>query len=505
MKSVFPENLSLCYYLAMCGLIGVYGHKYITQDVYDGLVTLQHRGQDATGIITYDGAFHVRKDFGMVKDVFHTRHMRRLQGYAGIGHTRYATIGTGDIEEVQPFMGPSPFGVMLAHNGNLFNSAELKKEIFEKDHRLVNSDSDGEVLLNLFTKELSKQNPPALLPLHVWQAVESVYKRARGAYSVVSYVAGQGMIGFRDPHGIRPLILGKRDDAKGATYMFASESVTLEILGFTPLPNIEAGEAVFIDETTRTVHRKKIVAVTATPCAFEYIYFARPDSVIDGISVYAARLKMGEALALKIKEANIDIDVVMPVPDSGRTASFMVADVLGVPYREGLIKNRYIGRTFIMPENEGRKRSVRFKLNPVESEIKGKSILLVDDSIVRGNTSRQIIELMKNIGARKVYFASYAPAVIHPNVYGIDIPTRTELIAVQKTTEEVCAELGADGLFYGTTEDLLHACLSSGTGTITDLDMSCFDGIYKTGDVTSEILARQELTRTNERLAPKIY
>lgn len=483
----------------MCGVIGAYGHGYVAQDIYDGLVTLQHRGQDAAGIVTYDGRFRVRKDFGLVKDVFHTRHMKRLQGYAGIGHTRYATIGTGDIEEVQPYMGPSPFGVMLAHNGNLFNAVELKKEIFEKDHRLVNSDSDGEVLLNLFTKSLSKQSAHTVEPEHVWQAVESIYARAKGAYAVVAYIAGQGMVAFRDPKGIRPLIMGKREDERGTMYMFASESVTLDILGFTTIGDVGAGEAVFIDEKTRTPIRKQIRNEVPTPCIFEFVYFARPDSVIDGISVYEARINMGKVLAEEIAQAEHDIEVVMPIPDSGRTASFMIADTIDRPYREGLVKNRYIGRTFIMPETAGRKRSVRFKLNPVPREIAGNSILLVDDSIVRGNTSKQIIEMVRGVGAKKVYLASYAPPVMYANVYGIDIPTRDELIAANRTLPEIAKEIGADGLFYGTIAGMKQACLDAGDGAIKEFDMSCFDGVYTTGDVTDEVLERQEAARMAER------
>ena len=333
----------------MCGIIGLYGHEYVAQDAYDGLVTLQHRGQDAAGLVTYDGAFHMRKDFGLVKDVFHTRHMRRLKGWAAIGHTRYATIGTGDAIELQPFVGPSPFGVTLAHNGNLFNAAELKKEIYEDDHRLVNSESDGEVLLNLFTKALTKQDPDMIEAEHVWNAVESVYTRAQGAYSVVSYIGGQGMVGFRDPKGIRPLILGVRSSGTKKEYMFASESSTLDIMEFEIIGDVGAGEAIFIDEKTRKIHRKYIRNEQMTPCIFEYVYFAKPDTVMNGISVYQARMNMGTKLAQKIKTMNLSIDAVMPVPDSGRTATFAVADELGVPYREGLARNRYVGRTFIMP------------------------------------------------------------------------------------------------------------------------------------------------------------
>ncbi len=485
----------------MCGIVGIYGHEYVAQDVYDGLVTLQHRGQDAAGIMTYDGdKFKVRKDYGLVKDIFHTRHMRRLTGYVGIGHTRYATIGTGDLEEVQPFLGSAPFGVMMAHNGNLFNSHELKKEIFEKDHRMVNSDSDGEVLLNMLTKALTKQNAEQIKAEHIWKAVESVYSRSKGAYSVLTYIAKQGFLAFRDPHGIRPMVFGKRENGITTEYIFASESVTLDILGFEYIDDVKAGEAVFIDEKERKVHRKMITNKTATPCVFEYVYFARPDSIINGISVYKSRMRMGQKLAKKIQAANLDIDVVMPVPDSSRSAALALADALDIKYREGLVKNRYIGRTFIMPGQETRKKSIRYKLNPMPLEIKDKKILLIDDSIVRGNTSRKIIEMVKNAGAKKIYFASYAPPVAYPNLYGIDIPTRKELIAANCDEDEICRQIGADALFFGDKQDMMDSCLE-GNPDITDMDMSCFDGVYKTGDIDEEVLRLQSESRSSERVS----
>ena len=482
----------------MCGVLGIYGHDYIAQDVYDGLVTLQHRGQDAAGMITYDGRFRERKDFGLVKDVFRTRHMRRLTGYVGIGHTRYATIGTGAVEEVQPFLSSSPFGLMLAHNGNVFNSYELKKEIFEKDHRLVNSDSDGEVLLNLFSKSLTRMNVDKIKPEHIYKAVQSVYDRAKGAYSVVAYMGNQGMVAFRDPHGIRPLVFGKRQNGMKMDYIFASESVTLDILGFELIGDVGPGEAVFIDEDTREVHRKFVDKKKHIPCVFEYVYFARPDSILNGISVYKSRIRMGKKLAKQIKAANLDIDVVMPVPDSARTAALAISEELDIKYREGLVKNRYIGRTFIMPGQKSRKKSIRYKLNPMRLEIEGKKILLIDDSIVRGNTSRQIVEMMRGAGVEKIYLASYAPPVVAQNLYGIDIPTKEELIAANATVPEICKMIGADELFYGTIEDMLKACVE-GNPEVTDMDMSCFDGKYKTGDVTDEILREQSESRTNEK------
>jgi amidophosphoribosyltransferase len=482
----------------MCGIVGVYGHDYVAQDVYDGLVTSQHRGQDAAGMITYDGKFHSRKDVGLVKDVFHTRHMRRLQGYVGIGFTRYATIGVGGVEEVQPFLGSAPYGVVTAHNGNLFNSHELKEEIFRKDHRLVNSDSDGEVILNLFTKALTKQNAEKIEAKHIWKAVESVQTRAKGAYSVVSYIAKQGMVAFRDPHGIRPLIFGKRDNGLTTDYIFASESVTLDILGFEIIDDLGPGEAVFIREEDRKVFRKSVMPKKFTPCIFEYVYFARPDSILNGISVYKSRMRMGTKLGKRIKKEKLDIDVVMPVPDSSRSAAFAIADELDLKYREGLVKNRYIGRTFIMPGQKVRKKSIRYKLNPMPLEIKGKNILLVDDSIVRGNTSRKIIEMVRGAGAKKVYFCSYSPPIISPNIYGIDIATKEELIAVGNTEEEIGKMIGADRLFYGTLNDMLKSCLV-GNPKIKDMDMSCFDGVYKTGDVDEEVLRKQAESRKDER------
>ena len=484
----------------MCGVLGIYGHDYVAQDVYDGLVTLQHRGQDACGMMTFDGIFHMRKDLGLVKDVFHTRHMRNLTGYAGVGHTRYSTIGGGSVEDTQPFLGSAPFGVALAHNGNIFNSYELKKEIFEKDHRLVNSNCDAEVLLNMFTKALTKQNADSIQMKHVCKAVESVFDRAKGAYSVVSYIAKQGMVAFRDPHGIRPLVFGKRDNGLTTDYIFASESVTLDVLGFEMIGDVEAGEVVFIDEKTRTVNRKKLASKKHIPCIFEYIYFARPDSLLNDISVYKSRLRMGEALADVIKKKKLDIDVVMPVPDSSKTAAVALAERLGIKYREGLVKNRYIGRTFIMPGQKIRKKSIRYKLNPMKLEIKDKNILLVDDSIVRGNTSRQIIQLVKAAGAKKVYFVSYSPPVSSPCLYGVDIPTYDELIGAGNTIEEIREFIGADELIYQSVDDMFRAC-DVGTPKVKDFCMGCFDGKYKTGDIDDDVLKENASQRCGDKIS----
>lgn len=481
----------------MCGITGIYSQDYVAQDVYDALVTLQHRGQDAAGLVTYDGKFHMCKGIGLVKDVFHTRHMRELTGYAGLGFNRYATMGSGSLDSVMPFISPSAYGVTLVFNGNVFNAAELKKEIFEKDHRLVNSDSDGEVMLNIFTKSLSNQNPEKIKPEHVWKAVESVFKRCKGAYAVIGYIAKQGMFAFRDPHGIRPLVFGKRAGLV-PEYIFASESVTLDILGYEYLDEVGNGEAIFIEEGTRKVHRKKLMNKKFSPCLFEYVYFARPDSIINGISVYKSRMRMGKKLAKKIKKAGLEIDAVMPVPDSSRTAAFAVADELGLQYREGLVKNRYIGRTFIMPGQKIRKKSIRYKLNPMPLEIQGKKVLLIDDSIVRGNTSKQIIDMVRGAGAKKVYFASYSPPIMSPNLYGIDIASKDELVAVGHSNEEIRKVIGADALFYGDLKDVFAACVE-GNPKVKDLDMSCFDGRYVTGDVTEEVLKKQAEARNAQR------
>jgi len=484
----------------MCGVLGIYGHDYVAQDIYDGLVTLQHRGQDACGMVTFDGGFHMRKDLGLVRDVFHTRHMRNLTGYVGIGHTRYSTIGGGDSEDAQPFLGTAPFGVALAHNGNLFNAYELKEEIFKKDHRLVNSNCDAEVLLNLFTKALTKQNADKIDATHIWKAVESVYKRAKGSYSVVSYIAKQGMVAFRDPHGIRPLVFGKRDIGLKTEYIFASESVTLDVLGFELIGDVGPGEAIFIDEKTREVKRKEIMKKHHIPCIFEYIYFARPDSILNDISVYKSRIRMGEALVDQIKAKKLEIDVVMPVPDSSKTAAAALAEKLGIKYREGLVKNRYIGRTFIMPGQKIRKKSIRYKFNPMKLEFKGKNVLLVDDSIVRGNTSRQIIQLIRDAGAKKIYFASYSPPVISPCLYGVDIPTSEELIAASSSIDDICKFIGADELIYASVDDMFKAC-AAGTRKVDDFCMACFDKKYKTGDIDEKTLEENSASRSCDRIS----
>ncbi len=486
----------------MCGVLGIISNSPVSQDIYDGLMTIQHRGQDAAGMMTYDGNFRIRKNMGLVRDVFHTRHMRNLTGNVGIGHTRYSTIGSGGPNDAQPFLGQSPFGVMLAHNGNVFNSPELKKELFEKDHRLINSDCDAEIILNLFTKALTKSlrkdKTSKIKPIHIWKSVESVYKRAKGAYSVVAYIAGCGMVAFRDPHGIRPLLFGKRVEGLIPDYIFTSESIALNLLGFELVRDVGPGEAIFIDEKTKKISSKVISKKIHIPCIFEHIYFSRPDSVLDKISVYKSRIRMGKYMAKQVKKAKVDIDVVMPVPDSSRTAAMAIAEELRLPYREGLIKNRYIGRTFIMPGQEIRKKSIRYKLNPMKMEIEGKKILLVDDSIVRGNTSKKIVQVMKDAGAKKVYFASYAPPVQFPCLYGIDIPTRDELIASGSSIEEVRKWIGADKLFYGELDEVKTSALI-GNPKLKDMCMACFDGKYKTGDIDEKMLKKNADIRRKQR------
>ena len=488
----------------MCGALGIFGHQYVAQDMYDGLLTLQHRGQDAAGIITYDGnQFHMKKGLGLVKDVFHTKNMMRLQGNAAIGHTRYSTVGSGAAEDAQPFLSQSFFGVAMAHNGNLFNAWDLKKELFEKDKRLVNSDCDVEVILNVFTKSLSNQKVAKEVRFdNFCKAAMSVFKRCKGAYSVVSYVAKHGMVAFRDPHGIRPLVFGKRKNGLVEDYIFSSESVTLDVLGFERIKDVAPGEIIWIDEDMK-IHSKILTHKKFTPCIFEYIYFARPDSLMNNISVYKARLRMGESLAKQIKDSGLKIDVVMPVPDSSRTAALSLSQKLKLPYREGLVKNRYIGRTFIMPGQEIRKKSIKSKLNAMRLEFEGKNVLLLDDSIVRGNTSKEIVRMCKAAGAKNIYFASYSPPVKHPCVYGLDIPTSQELIAFSSTNEEIRKFIEADALFYADLKDTFKSC-KAGDPTVKDFCMACFDGKYKTGDVTADVLKSVADARLKEKACGKI-
>lgn len=484
----------------MCGIVGVVSQTPVNQLLYDALLLLQHRGQDAAGIATnHSSMFSMYKANGLVRDVFRTRNMRSLQGNTGIGHCRYPTAGSSSEEEAQPFYVNAPFGITLAHNGNLTNQAELKEALFRNDRRHINTNSDSEVLLNVLAHEIQvAANGYSLDAEALFKAVGVVHKRVRGAYAVVAQIAGHGMLAFRDPYGIRPLCLGMNEGEHGIEYMVASESVALEGIGFRFVRDIAPGEAVFIGDDGQLHARQCAENPSLNPCAFEYVYLARPDSVIDGASVYATRLKMGEYLAEKIaKEIPVEeIDVVMPIPDSSRPAAIQLALKLGVEYREGFIKNRYIGRTFIMPGQGMRKKSVRQKLNAIGSEFKGKNVLLVDDSIVRGTTSREIVQMAREAGARKVFFASAAPPVLFPNVYGIDMPTRDELIAYGRTVEEVCKEITADRLVYQDI-DALKRSISDVNPALTNFEASCFDGVYITGDVTPAYLDNLESARHN--------
>ncbi len=467
----------------MCGIIGIVGKQAVTPSIFDALTILQHRGQDAAGIATLEGhRIHLYKGNGLVKDVFPRSELEKLRGMAGIGHVRYPTAGSDNHDESQPFYVNSPYGIVLGHNGNLINAAALKKELFDSDRRHLNTDSDSEALLNVFAHELHRIGPAGMQPEDVFNAVDSLHKRCKGAYSVIALITGKGVLGFRDPHGIRPAVLGYRDTEKGREYAIASESVALDVLDFTLMRDLKPGEAIFITLDGQLHTHESTLAQVACPCIFEYVYFARPDSMLDDISVYKARLRMGEALARKILKEwpDHDIDVVIPVPDTSRTAALPLAYDLNVKYREGFIKNRYIGRTFIMPGQEQRKRSVRQKLNAIDLEFRDKNVLIVDDSIVRGTTSRQIIQMARDAGARKVYFASASPPVRYPNIYGIDMPAPSELIASGRDEKEIEKELGADRLIYQGLDDLIEACREGNAG-ITRFDTSCFSGEYVTG------------------------
>lgn len=483
----------------MCGILGVISHSPANHLLYDGLQVLQHRGQDAAGIATLDNhTFHLHKDNGLVRDVFRTRNMRTLMGNAGIAHVRYPTAGSAvDHNEAQPFYVNSPFGIVLGHNGNLTNVEELKKQLFVDDLRHVNTNSDSEVLLNVLAHELqSKSKGLRLDAKTMFAAVTGVHTRCRGAYAVVAMIAGYGLLAFRDINGIRPLVVGVNETEAGAEYLVASESVALDTLGFKFMRDIAPGEAVFIDFDGNFHSQLCSDHSSLNPCIFEYVYLARPDSVIDGISVYETRLYMGEFLADKLKRVwgDIDIDVVIPIPDSSRPSALQMANRLNIPFREGFVKNRYIGRTFIMPGQAMRKKSVRQKLNAIGVEFKGKNVLLVDDSIVRGTTSREIVQMARDAGALKVYFASAAPPVRFPNVYGIDMPSRDELIATGRSDAEICREIGADNLIYQDLDDL-KAAVRKANPNITNFDASCFDGQYITGDITPGYLDSVEALR----------
>lgn len=491
----------------MCGIIGVVGFSPVNQLIYDGLTLLQHRGQDAAGIVTcQDRKFFLRKANGLVRDVFMAEHMLQLPGNMGIGHVRYPTAGCSSSAEAQPFYVNSPYGIALAHNGNLTNAADLKKEIFRTDLRHVNTESDSEILLNVLAHELQVQGELKINHEHVFKAVSAVHRRCNGGYAVVAMIVGKGILAFRDPHGIRPVVYGKRESSVGTEYMVASESVALDASGFELVRDLDPGEAIYIDDEGNLFTHQCAENPVASPCIFEYVYFARPDSIIDDISVYKARLRMGEKLVNKIKRQrpNHKIDVVIPIPDTSRTAALEVAFHLGVKYREGFIKNRYIGRTFIMPGQKERKKSVRQKLNPIELEFKNKNVLLVDDSIVRGTTSKQIIQMARDAGAKNVYMASAAPPVRYPNVYGIDMPSADEFVAYDRSEEEIAEAIGADWLVYQDLHDLIDA-VQHHNSDIKQFDSSCFNGEYVTGDVDKAYLDYIDKLRNDTAKKKQIF
>jgi len=483
----------------MCGILGVVATTQVNQLLYDGLQVLQHRGQDAAGIATAEsGRFHMHKGSGLVRDVFRTRNMRNLIGRWGIAHCRYPTAGSAyNAAEAQPFYVNSPFGLMLAHNGNLTNAEELKRDMFLQDLRHMNTNSDSEVLLNVLAHELQVASTKYQVDAEtIFKAVAGVHRRVKGAYAVVAMIAGYGLLAFRDPCGIRPLVVGRNETPDGMEYLVASESVAVDTLGFKFMRDVEPGEAVLVDMQGNFVSRQCAEKTLHAPCMFEYVYLARPDSLIDGVSVYETRVKMGEYLADKLKHTmpHLEIDAVIPIPDSSRPAAMEMAVRLGLPYREGFVKNRYIGRTFIMPGQASRRKSVRQKLNAITQEFRGKNVLLVDDSIVRGTTSKEIILMAREAGAKKVYFASASPPVRFANVYGIDMPTRTELIAAFRSDEEICREIGADALIYQDLEALRQAVRTLNPA-LTQFDTSCFDGHYITGDISAEYLDGVEQAR----------
>ncbi len=485
----------------MCGIVGIVGKGPVNQSLYDALLVLQHRGQDAAGIVTCEGRrLHLRKANGLARDVFRTRHMLKLLGNMGIGHVRYPTAGNASSAEAQPFYVNSPYGITLAHNGNLTNAEQLKKELFRDDLRHINTDSDSEILLNIFAHELQARGKLEVDEDDIFKAVEAVHRRCQGGYAAVAMITGIGILGFRDPHGIRPVVVGRRQtENRGSEYMIASESVALDTLGFDLIGDLAPGQAVFIDKDGNLHSRQCVDKTTLSPCLFEFVYFARPDSIIDNISVHKARSRMGRKLAVKIQQEwkDLDIDAVIPIPDTSRTAALKLANEMGVIYTEGFIKNRYIGRTFIMPGQKIRKKSVRQKLNAIDLEFRKKNVLLVDDSIVRGTTSQQIVQMARDAGAHKVYFASAAPPVRYPNIYGIDMPAATELVAHNRTVDEINRLIGSDGLIFQDLDDLQQAVQKKGRSHVDRFDTSVFNGEYVAGAVTRDYLSQLEMTRND--------
>ncbi|OOE99160.1 amidophosphoribosyltransferase [Salinivibrio sp. IB643] len=484
----------------MCGIVGIVGNTPVNQSIYDALTVLQHRGQDAAGIVTIDdNRFRLRKANGLVQDVFQLKHMQRLQGQVGIGHVRYPTAGSSSASEAQPFYVNSPYGITLAHNGNLTNAEALRQSLFEKDRRHLNTTSDSEILLNVLAHQLSTATSHPLTVDDMFTAVKAVHRQVSGAYAVVAMVIGHGVIAFRDPKGIRPLCLGKRDTQTGTEYMVASETVALDAVGFDFVRDVSPGEAVYITLEGQLHTCQCADSPSLNPCIFEFVYFSRPDSFIDKVSVYGARIRMGQKLGAKIQREweDVDIDVVIPIPETSCDIALEIAQVLGKPYRQGFVKNRYVGRTFIMPGQQMRRKSVRRKLNAIRSEFKDKRVLLVDDSIVRGTTSEQIIEMAREAGAKEVYMASAAPEVRFPNVYGIDMPSANELIAHGREVDEIGQLIGADGLVYQDLPDLVDA-VGEANPAIERFETSVFSGEYVTQDVDQGYLDNLQSLRSDD-------
>ncbi|MCG9786260.1 amidophosphoribosyltransferase [Vibrio barjaei] len=488
----------------MCGIVGIVGSTPVNQSIYDALTVLQHRGQDAAGIVTIESnRFRLRKANGLVKDVFEAKHMQRLQGCVGIGHVRYPTAGSSSASEAQPFYVNSPFGITLAHNGNLTNAHEVREKLFEKDRRHVNTTSDSEVLLNVLAHEIDTVKGNVTSD-DVFRAVTNVHRTIKGAYAVAAMIIGHGMIAFRDPNGIRPLCLGKRDVEGKTEYMVASESVALDAVGFDFVRDVAPGEAIYVTFDGELFTRQCADNPSLNPCIFEFVYFARPDSFIDKISVYSARVEMGKKLGERIQQeySDLDIDVVIPIPETSCDIALQIAQAIDKPYRQGFVKNRYVGRTFIMPGQQQRKKSVRRKLNAIRSEFKGKNVLLVDDSIVRGTTSEQIIEMARDSGANKVFMVSAAPEVRFPNVYGIDMPSANELIAHGRDNDAICKQIGADALIYQTIPDLIEA-VGLGNPDVKLFEASVFNGEYVTGDIDQTYLDFLDSLRSDDAKAQR--
>ncbi|AEU37930.1 amidophosphoribosyltransferase [Granulicella mallensis] len=482
----------------MCGIVGVFGHNPVSQVIFDSLSMLQHRGQDAAGIATcFDERFYLEKGNGLITEVFDAGNMARLLGNIGIGHVRYPTAGCASVAEAQPFYVNSPYGIVFAHNGNLTNVADIVQGLFETDMRHLNTNSDSEVMLNVFAHAMARRGAVKPNEFDIFAAVEEVHRRCKGGYAVVAMIAGVGMVAFRDLNGIRPLVFGTRQEGK-TEYMIASETVALQVSGFKLEHDLAPGEVIFIDHNGELFNHVSLQAHEKAPCLFEYVYLARPDSTMDGASVYQCRINMGIKLAEKIKRewSHLPIDVIIPIPSTSRIAAQEIATRLNIPYRDAFVRNRYVGRTFIMPGQAQRKQSIRRKLNPIPQAFQGKNVMLVDDSIVRGTTIREIVAMTREQGAKNVYVCSAAPPVRYPNVYGIDMPARSELVANGKTVQQLAKDIGADELIFQDLQDLKDS-ITEASPDLTHFDSSVFDGNYVTGDVTEEYLATLEKQRND--------